>query len=129
MNPGRRALGRLPELEVPRGFFDDRGMLHGADDAQEAGTLGTGERIRSPGLADQACPGPFAMAAEVVRFGFGCRDGNGSDVGSAWLSLAAQSTCLITVRTALPDNLLSLPRDIGGGRGQGMQGREPLRGG
>jgi len=31
MNPGRRALARLPELEVPQDFFYDRGMFNEAD--------------------------------------------------------------------------------------------------
>lgn len=35
------------------------------------------------------------MAAEVVRFGFGRRDGNGSDAGSALLLQAALSLALL----------------------------------
>ena len=127
-SPGRgRSRGWIPELEVAEDFFDDGRVIDKADDAQPSAAFGAGEGIGGPDFADQAGPGAFGVAAEVVGFGFGSRDGCGNDGGGALLFQAALPPGLVTVVSAIPYDLLSLFGDKGSQGGQGVQRGELFR--
>jgi hypothetical protein len=115
----------LPELEVSQDLLDDRGILDEGDDAQSAAAFGAGEGISKVDLANEACPGASGVAAEIVRFRVGQRDGCGR--GRVLLSLAPLPAGLVAIVAAVPDDLLSLFRDEGGQGGQGVQRGEAFR--